>query len=246
MIEMLEKGESIQQQTRSFDAETGTSFPLRSKEEADDYRYLTDPDLPPFVVTDEFIREVEQTIPELPEALFNKYKSSYGLSDYDASQLADEKETAQYFEQVIQHTDQYKAAANWILGPIRSFLNDHNQNMKDLQLPAQSVARMIQLVEEGVINFSVASSRLFPAMVNQPGKDPGDLLTELNLTQVGDANVVEQWVEAALSRMPDKVAEYKKGKKGLLGLFVGEVKKISKGKADPRLVNELLMEKLNQ
>jgi len=246
MIEMLEKGESIQQQTRSFDAETGTSFPLRSKEEADDYRYFTDPDLPPFVVTDEFISEVEQTIPELPEALFNRYKSSYSLSDYDASQLADEKETAQYFEQVIQHTDQYKAAANWILGPIRSFLNDHNQNMKDLQLPAQSVARMIQLVEEGVINFSVASSRLFPAMVNEPGKDPGDLLTELNLTQVGDANVVEQWVEAALSRMPDKVAEYKKGKKGLLGLFVGEVKKISKGKADPRLVNELLMEKLNQ
>ena len=246
MIGLLEKGEKIQQQTRSFDAETGTSFSLRTKEEADDYRYFTDPDLPPFLVSEDLIQQIKDALPELPEELANKYVSQYLLSDYDAGQLADEKETAQYFESIIQHTTNYKAAANWILGPIRSYLNEQNQEIQDIQLLPVTVAKMIQLVDEGVVNFSVASSRLLPAMLKQPGKDPRSLLNDLNLTQVGDSKVVEQWVDAALMKMPDKVAEYKKGKKGLLGLFVGEVKKISKGKADPKLVNELLMEKLNQ
>jgi len=246
MIGLLETGQQIQQQTRSFDAEKGTSFPLRTKEEADDYRYFTDPDLPPFIVTDELIQLLREALPELPNEIAQRYVTQYRLSDYDAVQLADEKETALYFEQVIRNAPNYKAVANWILGPIRSYLNEHNQSIKDFPLPAPALAKMIQLVEEGVINFSVASSKLFPALLSQPGKDPEKLLNELNLQQVGDSNTVEQWVEAALSKMPDKVAEYKKGKKGLLGLFVGEVKKISNGKADPRLVNELLMEKLNR
>jgi aspartyl-tRNA(Asn)/glutamyl-tRNA(Gln) amidotransferase subunit B len=246
MVQMLEKGEIIQQQTRSFDAEAGTSFPLRTKEEADDYRYFTDPDLPPFIVTDKLIEEIKQSLPELPEAISQRYKTTFLLSEYDAGQLADEKEIASYFEEVLLHTQNYKAAANWILGPIRSHMNEHNQHITDFPLPANAIARIIELVDQDIINFSIASSKLLPALLKDPTKDPDELLVELNLKQVGDSNVVEQWVEAALSKMPDKVAEYKKGKKGLLGLFVGEVKKISKGKADPRLVNELLMEKLNQ
>jgi len=246
MIEMLENGELIQQQTRSFDADAGTSFPMRTKEDADDYRYFTDPDLPPFMVSDELIEEVRASLPELPEALALRYKTSFSLSEYDAAQLADEKEIAYYFEEVIKSTNNYKATANWILGPIRSYLNERNQSISAFTLNAASLARIIELVDQGVMNFSIASSKLLPALLEKPSKNVDELLTELNLKQEGDSEVVEQWVNAALSRMPDKVAEYKKGKKGLLGLFVGEVKKISKGKADPKLVNELLMEKLNQ
>ena len=246
MMEMLENGEVIQQQTRSFDAEKGTSFPMRTKEEADDYRYFTDPDLPPFMVSDELIEEIRESLPELPEALALRYKTTFSLSEYDAAQLADEKEIALYFEEVIQSTNNYKATANWINGPIRSYLNEQNQTISQFPLKAASIAQIIELVDQGVINFSMASSKLLPALLEKPSKNVDELMTELNLKQEEDSGVVEQWVNAALSKMPDKVAEYKKGKKGLLGLFVGEVKKISKGKADPKLVNELLMEKLNQ
>ena len=246
MMKMLEKEESIKQETRSFDAETGTSFSLRSKEEADDYRYFTDPDLPPFLVSEQWIDDIRSNMPELPEAIALKYMNKFGLSEYDAAQLSDDKSISQYFESIIQHTNHYKAAANWILGPMKSHLNENNLAIDELKVPASSIAKIIELVESRAINFSIASSRLLPALLEQPTKDPGVLLQDLNLLQEGDANVVEQWVNEALSKMPEKVAEYKKGKKGLIGLFVGEVKKMSKGKADPKLVNDLLMEKLNQ
>jgi aspartyl-tRNA(Asn)/glutamyl-tRNA(Gln) amidotransferase subunit B len=246
MIQLLEKKEPIIQETRSFDADRGTSFALRNKEEANDYRYFTDPDLPPFMVSDKWIEEVRQSMPELPNEMLARFIKEYGLSEYDAALLAEEKETAAFFEEIIQYTDQYKAVANWMLGPIRSFLNENNREITDLNVPASSISKMIQLVDEQVVNFSVASSRLLPALIQQPGADPETLLHQLNLSQVGDAKVVEEWVDAALLKMPEKVAEYKKGKKGLLGLFVGEVKKISRGKADPKLVNDLLVEKLNQ
>ena len=246
MIGLLERGETIRQQTMSFDADSGTSFPLRTKEEADDYRYFTDPDLPPFLVTDELLEGIEKKMPELPAQIAERYVKDFNLSEYDAGQLADEKEVSHFFQEVITQCTNYKAAANWILGPIKSILNERNVSIAQLGLKSPVLARVIAMVDEGLINFSIGSSKLLPALIDQPNKSPDELLATLNLSQVGDSGVVEEWVDAALSKMPDKVAEYKKGKKGLLGLFVGEVKKISKGKADPKLVNELLMEKLNQ
>jgi aspartyl-tRNA(Asn)/glutamyl-tRNA(Gln) amidotransferase subunit B len=246
MMQMMEKGERIKQETRSFNADDGTSFTLRTKEEADDYRYFTDPDLPPFLVSEEWINDIKNKMPELPEVIASRYMTQFALSEYDAMQLTDDKSTSEYFESLIQHTNQYKAAANWILGPVKSLLNESNLSIEKMRIPASSLAKIIDLVESRVINFSSASSRLLPVLMEQPDKDPGVLIKELNLSQVGDTEVVEEWVNAALMKMPDKVAEYKKGKKGLLGLFVGEVKKMSKGKADPKLVNDLLMEKLNQ
>jgi aspartyl-tRNA(Asn)/glutamyl-tRNA(Gln) amidotransferase subunit B len=246
MINLLKNGETIHQQTRSFDAEHGTSFPLRTKEEADDYRYFTDPDLPPFMVTDEWIEELRKGMPELPELVAKKYRTDFNLSEYDAEQLADDLDTALYFEDVVKFTKNYKAAANWILGPVKSYLNESNLEINSFGLPPQMLSGLIQLVDRQLINFSIASSKLFPVLIASPTKDPETLLNELNLAQVGDNNIIEEWVNQALLRMPEKVAEYRKGKKGLLGLFVGEVKKISKGKADPKMVNELLIEKLNQ
>ncbi|MGB8194285.1 MAG: Asp-tRNA(Asn)/Glu-tRNA(Gln) amidotransferase subunit GatB [Chitinophagaceae bacterium] len=246
MISMLQNGETIIQQTRSFDANNGTTFALRTKEEANDYRYFPDPDIPPFVVNETWVRQVRESLPALPEERIEKYISEFGLSMYDAKQLTDEKEIADYFEQVIKYTGNHKAAANWLLGPVRSYLNENNLSGNGLQLKPQSLAALIALADEGKISFSLAASRVLPVLFEHPEKEPLQVVKELNLLQTSDTDAVMAWVDAVLQQMPDKVSEYRKGKKGLMGLFVGEVKKISKGQADLKLVNDMLNEKLNK
>jgi len=246
MIEEVEQGRSIIQQTRNFDAATGTSFALRSKEEANDYRYFTDPDLPAFHVTDDLLENISKTIPALPEELVTKYTTRLMLPEYDARVIADDKETVDYFEELIKRTSNYKAASNWILGPVKSWLNENDISIKNFSVVPEKLARLIQLVDENKLSFSIASSRILPQLVREPNQDPLQLSEDMNLLQSSDADEVALWVQQVLAKMPDKVAEYKKGKKGLIGLFVGEVKKISKGKADPKLTNQLLLEKLEQ
>jgi aspartyl-tRNA(Asn)/glutamyl-tRNA(Gln) amidotransferase subunit B len=246
MIELVEQGISIQQQTRSFDATDGTTFALRSKEEANDYRYFADPDLPPFQVSDDFLSTIRASIPALPEELVTRYTDELQLSEYDARVISDDKETVDYFEALIKETTNYKAAANWLLGPVRSGLNDQGLSLKDFPVAAPALARLIQLVEQGKLSFSIASSRIFPVLIKEPSREPLEIAMSLNLIQSSDAGEIVAWVEQALAKMPEKVTEYKKGKKGLIGLFVGEVKKISKGKADPKLTSQVLLEKLEQ
>jgi aspartyl-tRNA(Asn)/glutamyl-tRNA(Gln) amidotransferase subunit B len=244
MIELVENGESIVQQTRSFDANNGTTFALRTKEEANDYRYFADPDLPPFNITDAFLENVRKTIPALPEELIKKYTKQLNLPEYDARVICDDKETADYFESLIKETSNYKAASNWMLGPVKSYLNDHSISTKDFSLQPKTLAQLIQLVDENKVNFSIASSRIFPELIKDANADSLKVAEKLSLLQNSDLDEVMKWVEQALASMPDKVKEYKMGKKGLIGLFVGEVKKISKGKADPKITNKLLLEKL--
>jgi aspartyl-tRNA(Asn)/glutamyl-tRNA(Gln) amidotransferase subunit B len=249
LIELSEKGEPIIQQTRSFDAANGTTFALRTKEEANDYRYFPDPDLTPFRISEEMLQKILASIPELPEQKVKRYRDSYQLSDYDARVIADEKELAEYFENVIKqnaiaNAGKAKAAANWILGPVKSYLNENNLSITEFPVPAQTISRLISLIEEGKLNFSTASSKVFMALVKDPAADPERLAEDLNLVQDSNEGNVLAWVDEVLNRMPDKVAEYKKGKKGLIGLFVGEVKKVSKGKADPKLTNDILIKKL--
>ncbi|MBI1782847.1 MAG: Asp-tRNA(Asn)/Glu-tRNA(Gln) amidotransferase subunit GatB [Sphingobacteriales bacterium] len=255
MIEEVENGGTIIQQTRSFDANNGTTFALRTKEEANDYRYFADPDLTPFHISDEWLKQIQSTIPELYESKVKRYIVELQLTEYDAKVIADERETADYFEKLISALPpsppgegpgvRYKAAANWMIGPIKSYLNENNISITKLSLTPSSLAEIIALIDEGKINFSVASSKLFPALIKQPNVTAAALATQLNLLQTSDSGEVASWVEEVLNKMPDKVAEYRKGKKGLIGLFVGEVKKLSKGKADPKLTNDLLLEKLN-
>ena len=245
MIQLVESGGKVQQQTRSFDASTDTTFSIRDKEEANDYRYFPDPDLAPFHLTDGFINQVRAALPSLPNELALKYQTQYGLSEYDATQLCDEKATADYFESVITHTTQYKAVANWLLGPIRQYVNEAGTGIETIPLQAAVLADLIKLVEDGKVNFSVASSRILP-MVIAENQSPLSVAEKLNLIQVSDTDELETWVVGALEAMPDKVAEYKKGKKGLIGLFVGEIKKRSQGKADPKIVTQLLEQKLNK
>jgi len=244
MIEIVEAGGTITQQTRSFNANNDTTFATRDKEEANDYRYFAEPDLAPFHLTEEFIQSIKDNLPALPQELMHKYQSVLGLTEYDASQICLDKSIADYYEALIKHTVNYKAAANWINGPVKSYLNGQKLTIDEFTLSPERLAGLIKLVEDGKVNFSVASTKLLPVLMQEHHKTAMDIAAELNLLQVSDSNELQSWVDEVISRMPDKVSEYKKGKKGLIGLFVGEVKKMSKGKADPKIVTSLLEEKL--
>ncbi len=245
LIGLVENNQTIIQETRSYDADNNSTFSLRSKEDADDYRYFPEPDLAPFHITDDYLTKIKNELPVLPNDLKKRYVDELKLSQYDASVLCDDKDQSEFFEQVIKHTDNYKAVANWMLGPVKSFLNDSNADYNTFSLSPEKLASLIALVENGTLNFGIASSKVFPVMLTQPDKEPLQIATELNLIQETDTGSIEQWVDEAIAKMPDKVKQYQAGKKGLIGLFAGEVKKLSKGKADMQLTNTILEKKLN-
>ncbi len=246
LVQLAERNEPVVQQTRSFDANNGTTFPLRDKEEANDYRYFPEPDLTPFLITGEKLAAIQKSMPELPPALEKKFVGVYALPLADAKILAADRETAAFFEKTIQYNNNYKAVANWIIGPVKSYLNETRTAIEALPVGPKTLADLISLVEEGKISFGIATSKIFPALINHPGRSPLAIAEELHLIQEKDYGSLSAWVDEVLARMPDKVSEYKKGKKNLIGLFSGEVKKVSKGKADMQAVNKILTQKLNQ
>lgn len=243
-IDALEAGEKLTQETRGFDAVKGVTLTQRSKEHAHDYRYFPEPDLPPVVLTDEYIHAVKAAMPKLSSELKEEYMSVYGLPEYDARLLSDDKYTSEYFNGLIAHTKNYKAASNWMLGPVKNYLNENGLEIQQFKVAPQKIAGLIALIDEGKTNFSVASTKIFPVLVEQTDKEPLKIAEEMNLLQSSDEGLIAELVEQALAKFPEKVAEYRSGKKGLLGLFVGEVMKLSKGKADPKLTNKLVLEKL--
>ena len=245
ITERLLQGQPIIQQTRSFDADNDTTFALRDKEEANDYRYFPDPDLAPFVISAEALESYKASLPELPNALHQRLLQMEELTEYDAQQLSDDLFTAQYFEKVSLHTSNKKSIANWMLGPLRQWLNDNQLNFSQAPISPANLAQMIDMIESGELSFSTAVSRLLPALIKEK-KSPRDLAETLNILQTANESMLAEWIQEVMNKMPDKVQEYRKGKKGLLGVFIGEVKKISGGKADPQKVTQLLQEKLNQ
>ncbi|MEP7255135.1 MAG: Asp-tRNA(Asn)/Glu-tRNA(Gln) amidotransferase subunit GatB [Ferruginibacter sp.] len=245
LVEITERGEKIIQETRSYDADNNLTFSLRTKEDADDYRYFPEPDLTPFHVTDDYLQKIKLGLPVLPNDLKKYYTDKLQLSAYDASVLCDDKDQAEYFEETIKYTRNYKAVANWLLGPVKSHLNDTNTAYKEFTLPPEKIAELISLVDDGKLNFGIASSKVFTTLMKQPEKQPLEIAIELNLIQENDSSSIELWVDEVIANMPDKVTQYRSGKKGLIGLFAGEVKKLSKGKADMQIVNTLLDKKLN-
>jgi len=246
LIEILESGGTITQQTRSFDASNDTTFAIRDKEEANDYRYFPDPDLAPFVLSESYIDAIKTGLPILPAAVEEKLMTQFQLSAYDAAQLCESLATVHYFEAAAQHTINFKSVANWMLGPIKSYLNEAGLDYNKLALQPTTLADLIRLIDEGQLNFSVAASKILPQITDGKKTDVLAIATELNVLQVNDADTLEKWVDAAIASMPDKVIEYQKGKKGLIGLFIGAVKKISQGQADPNKVSDMLMKKLNK
>jgi aspartyl-tRNA(Asn)/glutamyl-tRNA(Gln) amidotransferase subunit B len=245
MIEMLKENEAITQQTRSFDADNGTTFFIRDKEDAEDYRYFPDPDLTKFSLTDEFIESTRKKIPVLQAERIKKYMKEYQLSEYDAAALTDEREFADFFESVIHYNSNYKGAANWMLGPIKSWMNENNAVISHFPISPEKIAIVIRMIDEGKLNFSIASAKLFPVILQNPEKDLSHLAEEKKLFQESDVEVIKEMVEKVVKKFPEKISEYKNGKKGLMQMFVGEVMKLSKGKADPKIINEILSEKIN-
>ncbi len=244
LITVVESGEKVIQETRSFNADNNTSFSLRSKEEADDYRYFPEPDLPPFNITQEYINVLKNNMPELPGILQEKYINNHGLSAYDAALICTDKEDATFFEVVAAKTNNYKATANWVTGPIRNYCNEKQISINEFPLNTDKISELIQFTETGKIHFNVASTKLMEAMIENIDKTPESLAASLNLMQENDTDALQKWVEETIASMPGKVKEYRAGKKGLIGLFAGQVKKLSKGKADMEVVTKLLEEQL--
>lgn len=243
-IAMLESGEAIQQETRMFDVESGQTYGMRVKETMNDYRYFPDPDLSPVVISQEWLEKITASMPALPQALREKFTNVYGIPVYDALVLTDTKEMAQYFEDVCAKTSAYKSASNWLMGPVKSYVNEHDGNIEAFPISAQTLAELIELTETNVISNSVATQKIFPILLAEPGRSPKEIATANNWIQNSNTNELETLVDEVIASMPDKVAAYRKGKKGLLGLFVGEIMKKSNGAADPKMVNQLLAEKL--
>ena len=245
LIQLTENGQPIIQETRSYNALNNTTFSLRTKEDADDYRYFPDPDLTPFFITDEYLLSIQKMLPELPNSLIEKYTTQFNLSHYDASFICSDRLFVHYFEEAIANYTNYKAIVNWIMGPIKSYLNENELEMDAFPLSPTKLISLIQLVDEGKVNYTAASTKLFQQQIAFPEKSANDLAVALNLIIEGNVDLLEEWVNEVLKAMPEKVKEYQSGKKGLLGLFAGEVKRKSKGKADMKQVNEMLEKKLH-
>lgn len=246
LIALTEAGEKVVQETRSYNADTHTSFSLRSKEDAHDYRYFPEPDLPLFRITDAYLQEIEQAMPALPAKVKQTLEAEYALNAYDASAITASKETTQYFFAICKLEQNYKSVANWINGPIKNYCVEKNIELNQFPLGEQKLAEIIAFTNTGQVHFNVASTRLLDAIIADPTANILATATALNLLQQSDTNVLEEWAQQVLAANPDKVIAYKKGKKALLGMFAGEVKKLSKGKADMQATQEILTTILNK
>jgi aspartyl-tRNA(Asn)/glutamyl-tRNA(Gln) amidotransferase subunit B len=240
----VEAGETINSETRNFDAGTGITTGMRSKEALNDYRYFPDPDLSPLLVSDKWLAEIRDTMSSLPRELYNKYINEFGLSEYDAQVLTDTKEIALFFERLCEKTTNYKAASNWVMGPVKSYLNELTLPINDFPLTIERLAELIALVDDNKVSFSVASQRLFPEMLKSTDKTALQTAEALNLIQDSNTDSLGGLIDAIVAEFPEKVKLYQGGQKGILGMFMGELMERSKGKADPKVANELLRTKL--
>jgi aspartyl-tRNA(Asn)/glutamyl-tRNA(Gln) amidotransferase subunit B len=243
---LSDKGERIIQETRSYDAEKEVTFSIRTKEDAEDYRYFPEPDLAPFQFSEEFIEQIKSQLPELPDAKQSRYTAAFNLSEYDAIQLTEDFELNELFEVLAEGTAHRKTLVNFLIGPVRSYLNSQNKPWSSLAITKSQWYGLLDLVAGGQLSFSLAVQKILPPLLSNTEIDPVQLATSMNLLQDAGETEIEQWVNEVIMAMPDKVEAYRKGKKGLIGLFVGEVKRISKGKADPKRSTELLNKVLNE
>ena len=245
-IEVYENQGEVDQETRNFNAAKNETSILRSKEDAHDYRYFPEPDLAPIIVKEQYINEIKADLPSLPEELFLKYTKEFGLSEYDARNLTDTKGIALYFEAILKTTAEYKMAANLVMGPIKSFLNEKAIEIDRFELEPYRIGELISLIKSGKISSSKASQDLFPLMLKHQELGPLQLADEHQLIQESDTDAILDFVKQAIAKYPEKALAYKEGKKNLLGLFMGEVMKLSKGKADPKSTNKLVREELEK
>jgi aspartyl-tRNA(Asn)/glutamyl-tRNA(Gln) amidotransferase subunit B len=245
-IEALEKGEKLTQETRAFDALKGITISMRTKEAANDYRYFPEPDLTPLFISELQINEIKKEMPSLPRELYDKYVQKLGLTKYDASILTESKPIVLFFEELIKHTKNYKSAANWLMGEVKSYLNQKGLEIEKFPISAPKLAEIIQLIDDGKISSTVASQRIFPALIENPTKNPLDVAISLNLIQESDENSLKNYIQEVVIQNKNEVERYKNGEKQLVGFFMGQLMKVSKGKADPKQANQLMRKTLDE
>lgn len=241
-IEILENGGTIVQETRLYDSVKNETRSMRGKEEAHDYRYFPDPDLLPLVFDDALIDSIRASLPELPEQKRQRFQAQYGLSAYDASVLIANQETAVYFEEVVSNGVTAKLAANWIMGDLAAALNKDNLEIDQSPIAAKQLGQLLKRIEDNTISGKIAKT-VFEAMWQGKGS-ADDIIEAQGLKQVTDTSAIEKIIDEVIAANPDQVADYRSGKDKLFGFFVGQVMKLSKGKANPQQVNDLLQTKL--
>jgi aspartyl-tRNA(Asn)/glutamyl-tRNA(Gln) amidotransferase subunit B len=244
-IEAVENGDKLIQETRSFDPATGRTSGMREKETQNDYRYFPEPDLVPLTISETWLSEVKNQMPALPWELFEKFTKQYNLPEYDANVLTDSREVAEYFEATCGFTKNYKAVSNWIMGSVKSYLNDNNLEINELPITPERLGALINLIDEGKVSTSTAAQQIFPEMLTDTSKTPLQIAEAKNLIQQSNTDTLQALINEVLANNPAKVKEYKSGKKGLLGMFMGEIMKKSKGSADPKVTTELLQKTLD-
>ena len=243
-IKAVENGEVISQETRSFDALKGITISMRSKEAANDYRYFPEPDLQPIFVSKEQINQVKKEMPNLPRELFLKYTKSFGLSEYDATILVDNKQIAMYFERVLEHTKNIKGAANFLIGEIKGYLNQKALEITEFEISPERIADLVNLIESGKVSYSVAASKIFPEMFENQSLSAFELASKLNVIQDSDEGKLKEYIQQVITSNPKEVERYIAGEKQLVGFFMGQLMKVSQGKADPKQSNALMRKML--
>lgn len=242
-MDILEDGGSITQETRLYDADRDETRPMRSKEFANDYRYFPEPDLLPVEIDDDYIEQIKQTLPELPDAKIIRFTTEFGLTDYDATVLSASREMADYFEAVAKECDDAKLAANWCMGELSKFMNQQNIDIANCPISATHLGQLLARIKDDTISGKIAKT-VFQAMSEGQGT-ADDIIAAKGLKQVTDTDAIEAMVDEIIAKNQDQFNELKGGKDKLMGFFVGQVMKISRGQANPGQVNKILKTKLN-
>ena len=242
-IDALEDGEEIIQQTLLWNADLEHAYPMRTKEEEHDYRYFPDPDLIPLFISDEWYNKIYHSIPELPDARSNRFIESYSLPKYDAEILTQEKDIAEYYEMVAKNSRDYKSASNWIMVDVMSILNSKNISIKEFTIQPENLSKLINLISDGVISSKIAKE-VFQIILER-NQDPEIIVKEKNLIQISDEKTILEIVKKVIETNPDQLNEYLSGKEKVVGFFVGQIMKLTQGKANPQIVNKILIEELN-
>ncbi|WP_297211449.1 MULTISPECIES: Asp-tRNA(Asn)/Glu-tRNA(Gln) amidotransferase subunit GatB [Thermodesulfovibrio] len=243
-IKLIERGEKIIQETRLWDAVTGTTQSMRSKEEAHDYRYFPEPDLVPVSVSEEWIEKIKTEMPELPDSKIDRLMKDYGLPLYDAEILTEEKALSEWFEEAVRLGGKPKEVANWIMVELLRILNEEGKEITESSLKPQQLVELLELVEKGTINRNTAKE-VFEE-VYKTGKSATAIVQEKGLTQISDDSILMEAIKEVIAKNPKEVERFKQGEEKLIGFFVGQVMKITKGKANPKMVNELVLKALKE
>ncbi len=242
-IEVIEEGGKIIQQTLLWDADLNEAFPMRSKEEAHDYRYFPEPDLLPVIVEESRRNEIAHQMPILADERKEVLINRFGLPKYDAEILTQTRELADYYESVAAVTDDYKTASNWIMGDVLKEINENKISIKDFSISAENLGKLINLIKEGTISGKIAKD-VFQLMIKE-NKDPKQIVEEKNLIQISDTSEIEAIIQSILDKSGNEIQDYLSGKEKVFGYFVGQTMRATKGKANPKVVNELLRNKLD-